>query len=89
MAKGAQKNGSTPTRRTPGQIKSCYHLSSLRLWSSAAGVLLTAAFAGMSPLASVCTPALTGQVPYWVSPALGCVHEHECEGHFPDAASLS
>lgn len=61
-------------------MKSCYHLSSLRLWSSAVGVFFTAVFAGMSPSTSVCTPALTGQVPYWASPALGCVREHEREG---------
>lgn len=80
MAKGTRKNKSTPTRRTPDKLKSCCHMSRLRLWSSAVGAFLTATFAGMSPSASVCTLAPTGQVPSWASPALGCVHEHEREG---------
>lgn len=78
-----------PNQKDSRQVKSCCHLSSLRLWSAAVGVFLTAAFAGMSPSGSVCTPALTGQVLYWASPVLGCVHEHGREEHFPDAVSLS
>ena len=80
MAKGVRKKRKYPDQNDSRQIKSCYHLSCLRLWSSAEGVSVLHS----SPCWDVSTLALTGQgIPLLDMPSLGVVCMNMSEGALP------